>query len=387
MQRGEYSGVHVAVRGLLNAVVAAAAPEDDFTLYVQRRTPEGLPPESKRVRRVRPLWPAGWRAGRISWEQLRLHSRVFTDGAELLHCPAYVMPRLCLLPTVASVHDLLALTSPQACTAANRAHFGRMLPATLRLARRIVTPSEHVRRAVLDYAAGEGKEKLNAAELSARVEVIPWGVDARFRPATDAARREEVALRYGLPPRFALCVGRIEPKKNVQRAVEAYFAAAMARNLPHRLVLLGPRGWGVERETLKVLRQLCPDNRALRLGFVPDEDLPAIYSLADCLIFPSLEEGFGFPVLEAMACGTPAVCSDIPPLREIAAGAALLVDTRDLPRLREAVEAALTGAGAAKGLREKGLERAARYSWSNHAERTLALYRNVIAEDRRRRAR
>jgi len=383
LRRGEYSGVHVAVRGLINAVAEAAGPDERILLYVQRRPPPGLPPPTAdgRVRHIRPLWPVCWRAGRITWEQFRLYSRVFADGVDILHCPAYVMPHWCLKPTAITVHDMFALRQPHLCTVSNRSHFQRMLPKSLLRARRVLVPTAAVRDEIIAWNAEQEKR---IPDLECKITVIPWGVDERFRPVEDEKQREALALRYGLPPKFVLFVGRPEPKKNLRRLVEAYFAAIMSRKLPHRLVLVGPRGWGVERGLRRLIEELDIENRVVRLDFVPDADLPAIYSSASALAFPSLAEGFGLPVLEAMACGTPVICSDIPALREVAGEAALLVKGDDLPALRLAFEEVLGREETALRLRAAGLARAALFNWQHHGSRTLEVYREVAAADRRR---
>jgi len=381
LKGGEYSGVHVAVRGLANALVQGAGAEDRFTVYAQREA-AGLPRASERVRLLRPLWPVGWRVGRITYEQFRLPGRVFRDGVDLLHCPAYVMPHWCLKPVVLSVHDLFALRQPELCTAANRSHFSRMMPKSLARARRIIVPSAWVGDEILAYDRAQ-PEGTRIADLAAKIRVIPWGVDARFQPVTDERRREEVAIRYGLPPKFVLWVGRLEPKKNMEKAVEAYFAAIMSKSLPHRLVLVGPRGWGVVAQMRRTIRHLGLDGKAVLAGFIPDEDLPAIYSMAACLVFPSLAEGFGFPVLEAMACGTPVICSDIPPLRALAGEAAERVPPGDLPGLRLALEKVLCDEDLARTLAARGTERVKEFTWEAHAAKTRSLYEDVILEDRR----
>ncbi len=385
LRSGEYSGVHVAARGAINAVVGHAAPDDRFTLYVQRKLPRNLPQPGETVRHVPPFWPVGWRAGRITWEQFRLPARVFADHVDLLWCPAYVMPRTCLKPVVLSVHDLFALRQPEVCTRANRSHFVRMLPKSLARARCIVVPSDWVRQELVAYARtlrDEEQPPVDLGDVEERTRVIPWGVDERFAPVQDPAQRETVALRYGLPPRFVLYVGRVEPKKNVRRAVEAYFAAVMSKGLPHRLVLLGPRGWGEEKQVARLIRNLGLEQKAVCLGFVPDEDLPAIYSLADCLLFPSIAEGFGLPVLEAMACGTPVVASGIPPLAALTDGVAQLAPPEDLPGLRAALEAVLANPARARELADKGRMRARAFTWQAYGKAMVALFQGVILEDR-----
>lgn len=375
LRPGEYSGVHVAVRDLINAVVNAAGAGSNFTIYSQRSLPPGLPDATPAVRYIKPFWPVGWRAGRITWEQFFLHSRVFKDNVDLLHCPAYVMPHWCIKPVVLSVHDIFALNLPQFCTAANRSHYARMMPKSIDRSRRILVPSTYVKDELLNWNDARKKPSQSLAE---KITVLPWGV--RFGRVDDEKRCEEVALRYGLPPKFVLVVSRPEPKKNIIQAIEAFFAATVSANLPHRLVMVGPQGWGVTKRIDKLIKDLDLGDKVVRPGFIPDEDLEVVYRLASVLVFPSLAEGFGLPVLEAMACGTPVICSDIPPLREIAGEAACLVEAGNLPLMRESLEELLTNQEMTGGLAEKGRARAAGFTWKVHAEKTLEVYREVLAE-------
>lgn len=378
LRPGEYSGVHVAVRGLLGALAEHADGGTRLTLYVQRTPPEDLPGPDERIAHVRPFWPVGRRTGRVTWEQLRLPSRVFADGVDLLHCPAYVMPRTCVKPTVVSVHDIFGLTMPQLCTRGGRNHLSRMLPPTLERAQRVIVPTDHVRQEILHWNSARSDP---FPGLDEKLRVIPWGVDERFAPVEDQAARERLELKYGLPPHFVLFVGRVEPKKNVQRVVQAYFSAVMSRGLPHRLVLAGPQGWGAPAEVKRIVKELGLAEKVHFLGFLPDEEMPTLYSMASALFFPSFAEGFGLPVLEAQACGTPVVCGDIAPLREVAGDAARFAPPADLPALREALEAVLGDDKTARQLAEAGQANAAKYTWERHAENTLALYREVLAED------
>ncbi|MFW5856648.1 MAG: glycosyltransferase family 4 protein, partial [Planctomycetota bacterium] len=142
----------------------------------------------------------------------------------------------------------------------------------------------------------------------------------------------------------------------------------------------GPDGWGGKRLD-RMIRELGIGERVVRPGFVDDEDLPAVYSLADALVFPSVAEGFGFPVLEAMACGTPVIASDIPPLREVAGDAARLVRPGDLPAWRTALEETLADADALRRLAEAGRRHARQYTWAAHGTALAELYRTVLAED------
>lgn len=364
------TGVPKAIRGMVRALVEEAAEDVRFTAYVPWRFDRSLLPESPNLTLCRSWAPWGNRTLRILWEQFALPGRLVRDRVDILHAPTYVMPIWCQIPTVVNVHDCIALTHPTFCRKANASHYGRMLPKTVKRATRVVTPTGAVKRELL--------ERMGPLR-SDRVEVVPWGVDARFAPVDDPERWAEAKERYGLPDRFALHVGRNEPKKNVTQVVEAFFAATAVLKSPHSLVLCGPAGWGGARLE-RIIRELNISDRVIRLGFVADEDLPVLYSMAEVLVFPSLAEGFGFPVLEAMACGTPVIASDIPALREVADEAACFVTPGTLPSLREALEVMLGAPSHAQQYRQKGIRRASAFSWADHAQSILPLYRRILEE-------
>jgi glycosyltransferase involved in cell wall biosynthesis len=367
---GEYTGVQRSIAEMTRAL-CAEAPEDEFLAYVPLGWKNHAVLCAENLEFCRSWIPAGNRTLRIAWEQFVLQARVFRDGLDLFHAPCYVMPAWMLKPAVVNVHDILAFTHPEYCRRGNRVHFQRMLPKTVRRARRIIVPAHPVKRDLVDAFEGLGAD---------RVRVIPWGVGECFRPVEDPAVRAAAALKYGLPKRFILHVGRAEPKKNLFQLVQAYFVATVNRGLPHRLVLAGPKGWGVEKLDRFIVEHGL-ESKVLRIGYIDDADLPALYSMAECMVFPSLAEGFGLPVLEAMACGTPVLASTLAVLREVAGDAAALVEAGSLPELREALETILCDEEKRAELSEKGRARAAEFTWAAHARKTLEVYREVLAED------
>jgi glycosyltransferase involved in cell wall biosynthesis len=201
-------------------------------------------------------------------------------------------------------------------------------------------------------------------------------VSDRFRPVPpDEAR--QVAGRLGLDGPFILSVGARQARKNVPRLLEA-FTALRARGSRHRLALAGPTLWSDPTLSAALARHGLGD-AVVALGYVDEQDLPALYSAADLFVLPSLLEGFGLPVLEAMACGTPVVCSNTSSLPEVAGDAALLVDPLDIGEIADAMARVLADAALAAELRRRGLERAARFSWQRTARATVAVYRDVAS--------
>ncbi|MCX6026985.1 MAG: glycosyltransferase family 1 protein [Chloroflexi bacterium] len=209
-----------------------------------------------------------------------------------------------------------------------------------------------------------------------RVHMVPYGVSPSFRPVHAPHLRRAVAERYGLPSEFLLYVGNLEPRKNLPRLLEAY-ARLPGRQVVPPLVLAGTRGWkdAPLRETME---RLNLGRRVVFPGYIPQEDLPAVYSMAAAFVYPSLYEGFGLPVLEAMACGTPVITSNVSSMPEVAGDAALLVSPNDVEGLTRALDRVLGEPDLRAELSRRGLARARQFTWRRAAESTLAVYRSVL---------
>lgn len=334
--------------------------------------------------RVRRTWfSARNRTLRILWEQFRL-PRICVGEVEVLHAPAYVMPLISLVPVVVTVHDTIALRHPELVRRASVMHMKRFLPKTLSRAEIVLVPSQTVAndlcKLAKEFEQEDKKRKKKAGtqplkiDIKGKLRVVPFGVGSEFAPIESDAAREEARSALGLENPYVLFVGRIEPKKNLKRVVEGFFAAVITKKLPHDLVLAGPGARRVKKALRKLIRELGITERVKLLGYVPDDRMPSLYAAADAVFFPSMVEGFGFPLLEAMASGTPCVISRDAALRELAGKAALSVDATNLVRLRGGLEKVLLDKDIANDLRAKGLARAAEFTWEKTVELTLAAY-------------
>ncbi|OGO50734.1 MAG: hypothetical protein A2148_01680 [Chloroflexi bacterium RBG_16_68_14] len=208
-----------------------------------------------------------------------------------------------------------------------------------------------------------------------QVVAIPEAAGPQFVPVEDEEALGRVRRKYRLPGRYLLSVGSLEPGKNRAGLVRAY-AQLRSEGVDCPLVVAGQPAWRFEDE-LALVRQLGLDEQVRFLGYVPDDDLPALYSGAELLAFPSLYEGFGLPVLEAMACGTPVVTANVSATAEVAADAAMLVDPRDVAALAQAMGLLLSDETLRAELRARGLERAKQFSWQRTARETLCVYQQV----------
>ena len=286
-------------------------------------------------------------------------------GAELFHDTEHLLLPLRGVPTVLTVHDLIFRRYPAHHKRLNRWYLNATMPLFCRRADHLIAVSEQSKRDIVE-AYSVAPEKIT---------VIYEAADPRFcpQPANTAAA---VRTRYGLPDRYLLFVGTIEPRKNLARVLAA-FERLHAKRLTDALVIVGKRGWLYDDFFARL--EGSPAKQAVIFpGFVPDTDLPAVYAAAQAFAFPSEFEGFGLPVLEAMACGTPVVCSNTSSLPEVAGDAALLVDPLEVDALTDALGRVLRDPALAADLRARGLAQAARFSWARAAEETLAVYRRVM---------
>lgn len=296
------------------------------------------------------------------WQQITLPLALRRDRVDVFHGPTFTLPLYCPCPSVVTIHDLAFLKVPETVPSSVRRRLATMVPSAIRRARAVVTVSQSV--------ADEVEQ--NYGPFGERLVSTPLGVSGAFAPIEGAAER--VRAELGVQGDFILAVGTQEPRKNHVSAVAAFGAARRRHRFRHKLVLAGPRGPASEAIRSAIAHQGLVED-VVELGFVADRHLPGLYQAASCLFFPSLYEGFGLPVLEAMACGTPVVGADIAAVREVAGDAAMLANPLDTEALADALGVVLTNAHQQEELRKRGLIRSAAFSWRKTAERTLSAYR------------
>jgi glycosyltransferase involved in cell wall biosynthesis len=366
--RQPYSGVEYSILNLTRAL--AESGSESYDTYVPAGFADATAPGST-VNTIRCPVPTPLRAMRILWEQLSLPRLVARSGAACLHAPGYIAPLRCSVPVVLTIYDIIALIHPEWCKPLNHLHYARLLPPSARVAARIVVPSETTRRDV--------RERLQVPDE--KICTIPLGVESRYGVIEDPNEKELARKRMGLPPSFILYVGQLEPKKNLLGLLDAFRLIATESSLRHHLVIAGSRGWKVA-ELEHRIRAYGLAERVHLLGYTPQEDLPALYNLADLFAFPSLYEGFGLPPLEAMACGTPVVASNAGSLPEVVGAAAILADPYDSSAIAHAIQAGLNPGGERTARIEMGLRHASRFTWRAHAEAMDQVYRDVCGESR-----
>jgi glycosyltransferase involved in cell wall biosynthesis len=362
-------GLETYDRQLLRAF-AESATDDRFVLFLSReavgelrlgeRFEEIACPVRSRYRPARALWEQFFFGAWVARGDARARA-----GVEVLFCPHGLAPARCAVPVVPTVHDLQVYDLPGNMPASKRAYLYRRLPAGARAAARIIAISEFTKQSVVRNL-GAPAEKITVIHEAAGPEFFP-------RPAEETAA---TAARHGVAGPYFFCPATSHKHKNLDRLVRAFDALKTERGGAEQLVLTGLPGSG-EAELREALRTARHGGEIHHLGRVDFAELPALYSGALALVFPSSYEGFGLPVLEAMACGCPVACSAAASLPEVAGEAALLFDGGSegeiagvMGRLRE--EPALR-----ESLRERGLARASRFTWAETARQTLEVLREA----------
>jgi len=355
----------------LNLIEALAQIDrvNDYTLYVTT--------------------PAAFERFNRRWPNFRVHTTLphtpliripLTLSAELRKNPVDVLhvqftaPPFCPCPVVVSIHDLSFEHLPQTFNRRSRTQLRLTVRHSARRAAKILTLSEHTRRDVIE-TYGVAPDVVSA---------IPLAAPAHFGPVTHDKELQRVRHTYGIDGDYVLSVGSIQPRKNLVRLIKAYAAlrGARAGNKCPKLVIVGKCAWLYD-ETLRALEQTGVEDSVVLTGYVPEPDLPALYSGALCFIYPSYFEGFGLPPLEAMKCGAPVIVGNATSLPEVVGEAALKVDPFDVSAIAAAMDQLINNSELRAELRVKGLARAKMFDWNDTAQRTLAVYEQVHRESYR----
>jgi glycosyltransferase involved in cell wall biosynthesis len=305
---------------------------------------------------------------RISWG---MPIAAFRDQIDLLHV-TYVAPLAVACRRIVTVHDISFERYPAFFSPRDRWMLKALVPLSIRRATRVITVSEHARREIVDRYNLPADRVAVTYEAAARA----------FRPVTEPAVFNRVQRQYGLRAPYLLALGNLQPRKNLLRLVDAY---ANARDQGHlsgvQLVLAGKARWrGSELFARVQATRYCDD--IVFPGYIADADLPAVYGGAEAYVYPSLYEGFGLPPLEAMACGTPVICSSAASLPEVVGDAALSFDPCDTSALSTALIRLRADSELRADLQRKGLDRATQFSWERCADETLNVYREAMRPER-----
>ena len=358
-------GIGSYIRNLLEAI--SKRPESQryrFRVYARLADREWMPDLPENFEIVEEDSP-----GYSLAELTRFAIRLFRDRLDLFHATHYVLPPL-RSRAIVTIHDIIHLLYPQFLPNRVALVYARvMIRRALARADRIITVSYNSKRDLVDYFG----------ITPSRVDVIYNGVSSRFRPDVPQEERVRVSRKYGLRPPYLLFLGGEKPHKNVQNVVRAFAEARRGRpDLPHLLALAGPMPKNSARIDA-LIAALDVGAAIARPGLIEEDDLPGLFAGADVFLYPTLYEGFGLPVTEAMACGTPVLTSSTSALQEIAGGYAYLVDPLDVDAIARGIVALTTDPKVRADFVELGKKRALDFSWDKAAERTLEVYGEALA--------
>ncbi len=360
------AGIGRYTRELIRALAAADRTSTYRLFFAAARVLHPLPPLGANFRAFQVPIHDKWFARLWHRADVRLPVEWLTGPIDLFHSPDFTLPPVRRgTRTLLTVHDLSFARDPESTTRALRRYLSRVVPRSVARADHVLADSQATRADLIELY-GTAPDK---------VDVLYAGVGEAFRPVTDQAALSAVRDRYGLgTPPFVLAVSTLQPRKNYVRLIRAFAQSSL---VDHTLVFAGGKGWLFDAIFAEVER-LGLRERVVFAGFVADADLPALYSAARLLAYPSLYEGFGLPILEAMACGTPVVTSTASCLPEVAGGAALLVEPTEVDAITQALESAATDEARRAALVAQGLARARQFRWDKAAAQLLALYRRLL---------
>lgn len=303
---------------------------------------------------------------KLRWDQWLVPRYAREAGLDLVFNPKLSVPLLCDVPTAFCLAGAEQFAVPEIFPWLDRLYTHTMMPLFCRKAAAVITHAEIGRR---DIARLVGADPT-------KISVIPHGVDPWLRPADDA-ERAAVRSRYELPRPYVFFLGGLNPLKNVGNLLRA-MAILGEKHDDLELVLAGFRRWRFE-EDLRLIEELGLSSRVRQIGYVPDEDLAALYSAAECFALPSWYEGFGIPILEAMACGCPVVTSTRGACPEVAGGAGLTVEPDDPEAVADAIDRLLTDPSRRRACIEAGLRRASGFTWERTGERIREVIRSLLS--------
>ena len=367
----QQAGIGRIIRGQVRALMLIAPPDYDFRLFVVGKVtaadradaPAPLHTTPLRERDMVRIWHrlnAPW--PRVNW---------FTGGPlDLFHATDFVLAPSAARRKIVTVHDLAFLFYPDAALPSLHHYLNVVVPRSVARADHLLADSHHTARD-LEHEWSVPPEKIT---------VVQGAVDhAHFRPVQAASALAAVKARYNLGERpYILGLSKLEPRKNFTRLIQAFHQARQEAGLPHRLVIGGGRGWLYE-SIFATVQTLGLEDDVIFPGFIEDADLPALYSGAEFFAYPSLYEGFGLPIVEALACGTPVLTADNSCLPEAGGDAALYVNAEDVQSIAAGIVKLATNADLRESLGAAGLAQAAQFTWERSARQMLSAYGRVLA--------
>ena len=306
-------------------------------------------------------------SNKTAWMQFVLPLKLARSDLDVCHFTNNVASLWTPLPSIITIHDMTLWLFPEHHYRRRLLAIRPFVPLAARHAKAIITVSHSAKRDIV-RVLGVPADK---------VHVIYEAPASCFRPLPDGGSADDLRRRFPLPEHFILYVGTIEPRKNLVRLLKAFARLYLAREISHHLIFVGQRGWK-DNDVFTTVQRLGIEEAVHFTGHVPVDALVALYNLADALVFPSLYEGFGLPVVEAMACGTPVITSSTGSLGEVAGDAAEFVDPAEVTSIAAGIRAVLTSETRRRELRQRGLAHVKRFDWKNTARETRDVYSQVM---------
>jgi glycosyltransferase involved in cell wall biosynthesis len=364
------AGVSRYIEHLVQALPSASA--DSYVLYAGPQAKRGTTDGERLpgLRWSRSWLPTGRPEVRIIWEQAVSPALFERDGIDVVHAPVNVAPLLSRRPSVVTVHDLAFRLFPEQYPGAKQRYLDLLTRRSVERATQVIAVSENTRADLLRSYHVHPE----------RVHVVPNGIDASLHPICDEAQLERFRAKHDLPAQFILFLGTLQPRKNLIALLRAWVRLDPVTRLP--LVVVGAQGWKYE-PIFDEARALGIANDVLFKGYAEGRDLSFWYSAATIFVYPSLYEGFGLPVLEAMACGAPVISSNSSSLPEVSGDAALLVDPKDVDALAQAVDRLSHDSSLRSQLSSRGIERSKLFSWARTARETAVVYHLAAGSGRK----
>ena len=302
----------------------------------------------------------------ILCEQVWLPFIAVREKVDLMHFPAFPPGILTFIKFVFTIHDANVWRHPETLSWKGKLYFKPLTILGAKRASSIITVSESSQRGIANHTNIPINKIINTYE----------GISESFRLLSNSNIVESIKFKYNLLEKIILSVNSIEPRKNISRLLDAFSILKKKSGFIHKLVLVGRQAWG-QNEIADKVKCLKLENDIIMLGYVPIDDLIALYNFADLFVFPSIYEGFGLPPLEAMACGVPIVASKIPTLQEIIGDAAVFIDPYDANDIASKIEGVIGDSRTYADLREKGLKRVKLFSWLKVVEKTIDVYKSI----------
>jgi glycosyltransferase involved in cell wall biosynthesis len=360
-----WTGISNYIFNLLKSL-AELDEKNEYTIYGMRYDLKDLGIENDNFKHNKApelfkFWR--YRVSWLSWYYTAFSVQLLKDKPEVFLSPYSILPWYCPCPKVIVVYDLVPFIFQQFYSIPIRFIFQKQTANAVKRADRIITISNSTQNALI---------KLLKADPDKIIVIYPGYDDHSFKPENNPQRIKEIKRKYGINGKYILYIGNLEPRKNIARLIEAFDQLVKAGNIDHKLVVTGKKSWLYD-DIFETVNRLGLSSEVIFTGYAPYEDLPFLLNGADTFIYPSLYEGFGLPPLEAMACGTPVITSNVSSLPEVVGDAGILVDPLNVDEIAKAIYKVLSDKNLQEEMRKKGLERAKMFSWEKVARETIRL--------------